>query len=144
MGRVRKQEGPGRPKFVVRKDEVRLGARDVEALEWWGEQCEEVEKGRALRRALAVVVALPGVPVTQLMGALKATQGILEPNTVAFVRERYDVRLAQIDANRFIWWQGLSGEREKGRAWRRLLHVLRALPEKALRNALKATEEVRS
>lgn len=79
MGRKKKQEGPGRPQWVTRRDEVRLSLDDEARLEWWQHACGEPEKGRAYRRALVVLHKLAERrPYDGITEALDATEGVLK------------------------------------------------------------------
>lgn len=78
MGRKKTQDGPGRPQWVTRRDEVRLSKEDERALERWCSYSREKEKGRAYRRALLVVDYLEQHFPAVLKDAVEETEGVLK------------------------------------------------------------------
>lgn len=138
------KRGRGRPRFAVVKHEVRLGAKDIAALKAWQRRCGEKERGRAFRRALAVAVEpFWGLSVREVCRGLRVTVDALDPSTAPFVEERCDVNLSEEDLVRFEAWRVASGETDKGRAWRRLIHVLGVLEgTEALAVAIQGTKGV--
>lgn len=70
-------KGPGRPRWVSRRDEVRLSPEDEAMLENWLAYSGESERSRAFRRALHVVDALREYSPALLRQMVKKTEGVL-------------------------------------------------------------------
>lgn len=52
---AQKKRGPGRPRWVVKRQEVQHSEGSVTALAWWQMESREDEGAAAIRRALVVL-----------------------------------------------------------------------------------------
>lgn len=74
---AQKKRGPGRPKWVSRRVEVRMSPGDEAALAEWKANCGETEDGRAYRRAIVAVNIMRKMVMSVALTALCESEGLL-------------------------------------------------------------------